>query len=256
MSKVSVAAVEGGPVTALILAAGLGSRLRELGDSKPLTSLEGMPLIERIVRSAIEGGVTQFVVVVGYMGDVVRAAMVELSAKVKIPITCVTNEAWNLGNGRSVVAAKALIDGPFHVMMADHIYDPAILRVLRSKPLGDCGARLGVDLNMANPLVDLDDVTKVQLEGDKIVDIGKRIEKYNAFDTGFFYCTPKLFDAIERSIAEHNDDSLSGGMRELGRHGAAEAMDIGDREWIDVDDPKAFTQSKGLARVRESVKNA
>ena len=53
------------PVKALILAAGLGSRLRQLGNSKPLTPLEGMPLIERIVRSAVAAGVSEFVAVVG-----------------------------------------------------------------------------------------------------------------------------------------------------------------------------------------------
>jgi choline kinase len=236
------------PVKALILAAGLGSRLRELGNSKPLTLLEGIPLIERIVRQSVEGGVSEFVVVVGYMGDEVTAFLENLSKELKVRIQCVTNDAWNKGNGRSVLAARALLDGPFHLMMADHLFDPAILRALRAKQLHDGKVRLAVDTNLTNPWVDLNDVTKVRQQNGLVADIGKNIEQYNCFDTGFFYCTPALFDAIERSIEKTGDDSLSGGMRELGRANAVEALDIGRLEWIDIDDPKAHRQSKGMVQ--------
>ena len=40
----------------LIIAAGKGSRLRQQGDSKPLVPILGLPLIERIIRSAMEAG--------------------------------------------------------------------------------------------------------------------------------------------------------------------------------------------------------
>lgn len=237
------------PIKALILAAGLGSRLRELGNSKPLTELEGVPLIERIIASAKDAGVGEFVVVVGYMGDAVTAFMDDLASRLGVSIKCVVNDAWNKGNGRSVLAAKHLLGGaPFHLMMADHIFEPAILRMLREQPLADGHVRLAVDSNLKNPLVDLDDVTKTQLRGHHIIDIGKAIPNYNAFDTGFFYCSPSLFKAIERSIRDHGDDSLSGGMRELARQGAAEALDIGSLEWIDIDDPKAFGHSKKMVK--------
>ena len=38
----------------LIIAAGKGSRLRQLGDSKPLIPILGVPLIERVIRIAME----------------------------------------------------------------------------------------------------------------------------------------------------------------------------------------------------------
>jgi myo-inositol-1-phosphate synthase len=234
---------------ALILAAGLGSRLRELGNSKPLTLLEGVPMIERIVRQSVDGGVNEFVIVVGYMGDEVKTFMSKLGQELKVNIQCVTNEAWNKGNGRSVLAARSLLsNGPFYLMMADHLFDPAILRALRAKQLHDGMVRLAVDTNLTNPWVDLNDVTKVRQQNGLVADIGKNIEQYNCFDTGFFYCTLALFDAIERSIEKTGDDSLSGGIRELGRANAVEALDIGKLEWIDIDDPKAHRQSQGMVR--------
>ena len=53
----------------LIIAAGKGSRLRQLGDSKPLVPVLGVPLIERAIRSAIEAGADDFYVVTGYQGE-------------------------------------------------------------------------------------------------------------------------------------------------------------------------------------------
>ena len=56
----------------LIIAAGKGHRLRSKGDSKPLTPLFDIPLIERVIRCALEAGVDDFFVVTGYKEDGVR----------------------------------------------------------------------------------------------------------------------------------------------------------------------------------------
>jgi NDP-sugar pyrophosphorylase family protein len=56
----------------LIIAAGKGSRLRKLGDVKPLIPVLGVPLIERAIRSAVEAGVDDFYVVTGYQRERVQ----------------------------------------------------------------------------------------------------------------------------------------------------------------------------------------
>ncbi len=224
---------------AVIMAAGQGSRLRELGPSKPLTHVGGVPLIERVIRSAIDGGADGIVVVVGYLGDQVKAFLEALQPRVGVPIETAPNPEWQLSNGRSVLAAAHLIDAPFHILMSDHLFDPEIMRLLRTTPLPAGAGRLATDANLKNPNVDLEDVTRVLHENGRITQIGKTIAEYNAFDTGVFYVSPALIDAIRTSIAETGDDSLSGGVRRLARDGKMEAVDIGVRDWIDVDDPAA-----------------
>ncbi|MBW1612904.1 MAG: NTP transferase domain-containing protein [Deltaproteobacteria bacterium] len=44
----------------LIIAAGRGSRLSGKGDSKPLIPLLGLPLIERVILTATNAGLTDF----------------------------------------------------------------------------------------------------------------------------------------------------------------------------------------------------
>src|SRR5437868_7482021 len=53
-------------VDCLIIAAGHGSRLRAVSPSKPLTPVAGVPLIERVIRAAAEGGATRFLVATGH----------------------------------------------------------------------------------------------------------------------------------------------------------------------------------------------
>ena len=244
MGKVKIAAPN--RVKAVILAAGQGSRLRELGPSKPLTHVDGMPLIERVIRTAVEGGADGIVAVTGYRGDDVRRFLNTLATRAGISIEYADNAEWKLGNGRSLLATAPLLDGPFHVLMADHLFDPAIMRDLRKVPLPPGGARLAVDRNLENPYVDLDDVTKVLEAGGLIQEIGKTIPSYNVFDTGVFYCTQGLVTAIEESMADTGDDSLSAGMRRLAGAGKAQVMDVGDRVWIDVDDPAAHSLASRL----------
>ncbi len=56
----------------LIIAAGKGSRLCRKGNCKPLVSILGVPLIERVTRCAIQGENDDFYVVSGYQGDRMR----------------------------------------------------------------------------------------------------------------------------------------------------------------------------------------
>ena len=57
---------------ALILAAGQGTRLRPIGDTKPLVQLLGLGLIERVILTAKKSGIKEFCIVTGYHGEKIR----------------------------------------------------------------------------------------------------------------------------------------------------------------------------------------
>ncbi len=71
----------------LIIAAGKGSRLRQQGDSKPLVPVLGLPLIERVIRSAIEAGADDFYVVTGYQEKLIRVFLAGLTGRLGCRIT-------------------------------------------------------------------------------------------------------------------------------------------------------------------------
>jgi 1L-myo-inositol 1-phosphate cytidylyltransferase / CDP-L-myo-inositol myo-inositolphosphotransferase len=238
----------------LIIAAGLGSRLSSRGDSKPLIPLLGLSLIERVILTAKKSGLTSFYVVTGYNGEKVRQYLNRFSQSRNITVTHITNEEWENGNGTSVFKAKKRLNENFILLMGDHIVDESILVRLKNERIADDEVMLAVDYNIkANKLVDADDVTRVLVEEGRILDIGKNIKKYNAYDTGIFLCSPAIFSAIEESL-DNDDSSLSGGIRVLAGKGKAKTFDIKDDYWIDVDDEKTYklAENKLLATLKKT----
>ena len=232
----------------LIVAAGQGSRMRDKGDSKPLIEIDGVPILERVILNSRAGGLDDFYIVTGYRGTKVRAFLDELAERENIKITHIVNDDWLRPNGLSVYVAKDYIDGPFVLTMCDHLFDPKIIKDLISSEHEEGTVTLCVDYNIENPVIDLDDVTRVNCTSTEIKNIGKIIRDYNAFDTGIFYCTPAIFDALEQSFKE-GDESITGAMHVLGAQNKARTFDIKGRLWLDVDDPMAF--GKAIVYVNE-----
>ncbi|MGZ5792190.1 MAG: NTP transferase domain-containing protein, partial [Croceibacterium sp.] len=114
----------------VIVAAGLGTRLREVSTSKPLTPLAGVPLIEHVVRRAATAGVTRFVVVTGHEAERLEQFLGELAARLDLRIDFARVEDWTLANGYSVLAGSALVEGDYLLLMSDHLFDPEIARRL------------------------------------------------------------------------------------------------------------------------------
>jgi choline kinase len=232
-------------VKCLVIAAGQGTRLRGLAPSKPLAELNGAPLLEHVLRSAKAGGATGFVVATGYEAERVEAALPGLAERVGAPVEAVRNPEWRRPNGLSVLAAAPRLDGEFVLLMSDHLFDPAILASLIAGRRADAALTLAADRDVANPRLDLDDATKLRLDGaGRIAAIGKALTDYNAIDTGIFLATPALFGAIEAGVAAGGSGSLSEGVERLADEGRAWGFDSGGRWWLDVDDEPAFRRAE------------
>jgi 1L-myo-inositol 1-phosphate cytidylyltransferase len=232
-------------VKCLILAAGQGTRLRSVAESKPLAEVNGTPLLEHVVRLARAGGASGFVVVTGYEAERVEAFLPGLASRMGVPVEAVRNPEWAKPNGVSVLAAAERLGPEFLLLMSDHLFDPAIVAdLLRGRRAG-AALTLAADYGMTNPELDLDDATKLDVDGDgRIRRIGKTIEGYNAVDTGIFLTTPALPEAIRAAVADGASGSLSDGVQRLAGEGRARAFDIGARWWIDVDDEAAWRRAE------------
>jgi choline kinase len=232
-------------VKCVIIAAGQGTRLRALAASKPLATIAGAPLIEHIIRLSAAGGASAFVVVTGYEPLPLEAALVELGERTGLPIEIVRNEDWARPNGISVLAATPKLDGEFVLLMSDHLFDPAILRRLIAGRRPDAALTLGVDYRITRPDLDLDDATKVQLDGEgRITAIAKDLPHYDAVDTGLFIAGPPLLEALRDSVRSGGAGSLSEGVAALAAEGLAYTFDIGDGWWVDVDDAPAHARAE------------
>jgi choline kinase len=225
---------------ALIIAAGFGSRLRDISDSKPMTPVAGIPLLELGVRQAKAAGVERVVVVTGHEAERLEAALPALADRAGITVVAQRVADWSKPNGWSVLAGAEAISGDYLLMMSDHIFSAPILAGLARQGGADRGVTLAVDVRTDDPLIDPDDATWVQRDSRGFIRaIGKTIPSYDAVDCGAFLCTPELAEAIRGAIAEGKAGSLSEGMQRLADAGRAATWEIGGAWWLDVDDPRA-----------------
>jgi len=222
---------------AVILAAGLGSRLNRVSGylPKPLVPFEGIPLLQHVMSGAKQAGIERFVIVVGYQGDVVRRWFAESRLR-STPVTWVENTEYHKKNGISLLKARDAVRQPFLLLMSDHIFEPDTAASLLRQPLAKNGAILGVDHKL-DCIFDLDDATKVVRMGDYILSIGKNLKRYDAVDTGMFLCTPAVFDAL-KAVMKDGDCSLSDGMQHMASKRRLRAYDIEDAMWQDIDTPE------------------
>src|SRR5690606_30185832 len=148
-------------------------------------------------------------------------------------------------------ARAALADGPFLLLMADHLFEAEALLRMREAEEPSEGLLLAVDRGLDRDDIDLEDVTKVLEEEGKIRAIGKELADYNAFDSGLFLCTPAIFGALERAFGE-GQSGLSAAVMQLAAEGRARTVDITGIFWADVDDERAFQRAEEglLCRVR------
>ena len=223
--------------TAVLLAAGEGSRLRGSAPSKPLCPVAGRPLIDHALTGLAATGIRRAVVVVGYERERIERYLASWDWPLSVE-TVVTDHRQP--NGVSALAAAPVVgDRPTLLAMCDHLVVPALYARVAAAGAGD-GLTLGIDRRLDHDWVDPEDVTRVKTDGDRIVALGKMMDDYDAHDTGVFAVGPALF----ASLATLPEPSLTEGVRILAARSEARAVDCSDLDWIDVDDAPALAKAE------------
>ena len=110
------------PTKAMVLAAGLGLRMRPLTDNipKPLVRVAGQPLLDHVLDKLGSAGVTEAVVNVHYLPD----QIIEHTKKREHPRVIISDERDQvLGTGGGVVNALPLLgDAPFFHVNSDTMW--------------------------------------------------------------------------------------------------------------------------------------
>jgi L-glutamine-phosphate cytidylyltransferase len=228
---------------ALILAAGRGSRMRDVGDERPkcLVELAGQPLLERQLAALRRGGCSEIGVVSGY-----RAQMLARPG-----LHCFHNERWAQTNMVSSLATASswLRAGPLIVSYADIFYRAGLVRALAaaSGSLVIAYDRCWRELwsrRFTDPLADAE-TFRVDATG-RLLEIGgktTRIEDIQGQYMGLLKFTPAAWEAVEAlraalepSVRDRLD--MTGMLRLLLASAGLPIMTLGtDGQWGETDNP-------------------
>ena len=223
--------------TGLLLAAGEGSRLRDVTPFKPLCPVAGRALIDHAIEGMAAAGLARAIVSLGYGADAIAAHLAGRSWPIEV-VTVMTD--YRQPNGVSALAARALVGAEGAVLaMCDHLVQSRHYRRLAKAGAGD-GLRLGIDRRLGHAWVDPLDVTCVATNGEAIVAIGKGLEPHDCYDTGVFAVSQRFF----ATLATLASPSITEGVRLLAAEGRARIVDCSDLDWIDVDDAPAFAHAE------------
>lgn len=221
---------------AIILAAGMGKRLAEIGWDRPkcLLDFSGRTLLDLMLSSVTACRIDRVVVVVGYQQALVRQAVAAAGVEAEF---VVNDDYAETNTVHSLYLAREHLDDDFVYFNADVLFDAGILPMLLA---GD-GGRLAVDVKHCG-----DEEVKV------IVDSAGRIERIGKLlptseCLGEFIGIGKFAkDACEDFIAalvRHNEQL---GHRNLFFESAVDdildacahwAVDIGDLQAVEIDTP-------------------
>jgi MurNAc alpha-1-phosphate uridylyltransferase len=114
--------MSGAPTTAMVLAAGLGTRMRPLTDHRPkaLVEVAGKPLIDHVLDRLREAGVTRAVINLHHFADQMEA---HLAGRTDLEVLFSDERAELLDSGGGIQNARPLLgDDPIFVANIDSLW--------------------------------------------------------------------------------------------------------------------------------------
>lgn len=152
---------------ALILAAGLGSRLAPLTNTKPksLVPVNGIPIIIKQIENLRENGITDISIISGYKSEILET---EVHAGY-LDINIIKNTDYDKTNNMysAYLGKEAVCDDDFLMMNADVFFDSSVIKGLLSFSHTDA---IVVDIGRY-----MEESMKVVEKKGKIVEISKNI---------------------------------------------------------------------------------
>jgi dTDP-glucose pyrophosphorylase len=228
---------------AVILAAGRGTRMRDLTEAlpKPMLEVRGKPVLQHIVEGLRDNGLTNLLIVVGWRPEVVKEFFGDGST-LGVRIQYETQTVQD-GTGKVVALSRTFVaDDPFllsygDILVAAENYgrvcaaltdSEAVLTVKRSDDVSQGGA---VFVNEKFELTDLREKPKP----------GEPTSPW--YNAGIYAFRPSIFDFIAKlRPSPRGEYELTDAVRDLAlARKKVQALEI-TGDWADVRDPEILAQ--------------
>jgi 2-aminoethylphosphonate-pyruvate transaminase len=230
--------------TAVILAAGLGSRLKHRTEEQPKGFLEidGVSLIERSLINLVNAGVSEIIVGTGYLHEHFE------ELKKKYPVVTFRNEDFSTtGSMFTLFVLQHLIKREFLLLESDLLYDPAALNYV----LDDTRA----DIILASGATDSGDEVFIQASTENTLQQMSKDRRILTHISGELVGISKLTLATLGRMAAYSKAHFSRGNKMLNYEDALVGVAaqqpiyikiVEDLVWCEIDDENHLTRALTL----------
>ena len=228
---------------AVILAAGRGTRMRELTSDlpKPMIEVRGKPVLQHIVEGLQQAGIRECLLVVGYRADAVQNFFGNGSGY-NVGIQYATQKVQD-GTGRVVDLGRDFVgNSPFILSYGDILVDPANYKPVANLP-GNIEAIVTVTRG--------EDVSKggAVFLNDRmeLLDLREKSEPGEAtspwYNAGLYAFRPSIFEFTAKlKPSPRGEFELTDAIRELAKSGKkVKALEL-TGDWADVRDPEILAK--------------
>jgi len=239
-------------VDAMILAAGLGTRLRPITDHTPkaLVEVGGVPMIERIARRLIDAGADRLIINLHHHADQIRA-FVEAQDGFGVDVHLSLEPVDRLETGGGLLHARTHFrrDAPFFLHNVDVVSGADLVEMYRAHTESSPLATLAVSQRESSRALRFDQdglQARVDLRD------GRRDEAREpngpardwAFD-GIHVLSPEIFDLVTESGAF---SIMAPYVRLAGAGHRIIPHDITGSLWLEIGDPERLERARRIMR--------
>lgn len=244
---------------AIILAAGMGKRLKELtnNNTKCMVKVNGVTMIERMLLQLDKRNLSSIIIVVGYKGDLLREYIESLN--INTPITFVENNIYDKTNNiySLYLARNYLLKEDTLLLESDLIFEDSVLSKILDNPYKSLALVAKFQSWMDGTVVTLDEHNNILSFLDK--------KSFRFSDIEYYYKTVNIYKFSKEFSNTHYVPFLEAYSKALGNNEYYEqvlkviallnkpeikAVKLDDEAWYEIDDiqdldiaESIFTQS-------------
>lgn len=236
---------------AIILAAGLGSRLKPLTKTVPkcLTEVNGIPILVNALEHVASSGITETIVVVGYLKDKIQKRIGSKFGRVKVSyvenkIYAKTNTSYSLWLGLKKITNEDVL-----ILEGDVFFEPKLLEeFLKNSPVNS------TIVQKYNPSLD---GSFVELKKNGVVDwihtsrrarnftIEDKFKTVNIHKFAGPFLKTQLKPALQNRLKTHPIEYV---LEDIVRNNPAaiDAFHTGSLRWFEIDDMKDLKMAEKI----------
>lgn len=219
-------------LSAIVLAAGEGTRLRPLTKYRPKPMLPAVtrPILGHVLDELIDAGITEITVVVGHRRTRIQSHFGPTYRDIELSFQ---TQEKQLGTGHALLAADPPDDEPVLVVYGDQIVDRTLITDVLSAH-GDGPATLGV-----LPGMDVSEYGGAIVRGGEVEELVDRPtdDREYFLNAGVYVFEPAVHEAVAGVEAREGEQSLIDGIVRLVDRDDPVTAAVSDGFWVDATYP-------------------